>query len=119
MSRTSARMSASVVITMLSLRRPLRDGASLSGCPQVALSAAAAANPDRVFTPAPRRAVEPAVDGIDREALAAQELLPLRHGEPREREDGLDALASHAQDERLALLVPVGPFEDPRLALEP
>src|SRR5579862_8427220 len=77
------------------------------------------ANPDRVFAAAPRLAVEPAVDRVDDEPFFAQQLAPLGHGQPGEREPCLRALAADAQRQRLSLLVPVGALEDARLALEP
>src|SRR5207248_10463115 len=79
----------------------------------------AAADPDRVLAAAPRRAVEPAVDRVDDVTLVAQQLLPLRHREPRERHLRVARLAADAQYQRARLDVPVGALPDARLALEP
>src|SRR3954471_4592794 len=79
----------------------------------------AAADPDGVLAAAPRSTVEPAVDGVDDPALVAQQLLPLRDREPRERHLRLGLRAAHAEDQRARLLVPLGPLPDTRLAFEP
>ena len=65
------------------------------------------------------RAVEPAVDGLDREPLVREQLPPLGDGEPRERHLRLGVAAADAQDQRPRVLVPVGALPDARLALEP
>jgi hypothetical protein len=67
----------------------------------------------------PGAAVEPAVESLDHEPLAAEELAPLADREPGEAELGPGSPAADAQRQPLFALVPVGPLVDPRLALEP
>src|SRR6266545_6297049 len=84
------------------------------------LNAAGAGDPDAVLTARIRSPVEPAVARLDLEAALVEEHSPLGRGEPGERHRRrLAVSAAHREGERPLRGIPVRPFEDPGLALEP
>src|SRR6185503_12620279 len=66
-----------------------------------------------------RAPVEPAVAGLDPEAGALEQVLPLGYRQPGQHHRPPAGLAAHRQGQPALALVPVRALPDPGLALEP
>src|SRR5688500_984870 len=74
---------------------------------------------DHVLVAVVRVAVEPAIHAVDDESRLVEQAEPLGDGEPVEAEGRHGSVRADGERERPRALVPVGPLEDARLALEP
>src|SRR5215210_118925 len=95
-----------------------RDGDENPGH-RATLLGRAAGDPDRVFATGVWPAVEPAVVRLDVEPGRLDQRSPLLRRQPPELQRRLAALAANGQRQRARPRVPLGAFEDARLALEP
>src|SRR5206468_3355646 len=76
-------------------------------------------DPDRVLAALVGPAVEPAVEGFELEARLVQENTPLGRREPGQGHRRRGVATANREGQRSLALVPIGPLEDARLALEP
>src|SRR2546430_8710653 len=76
-------------------------------------------DPHGVFAAVVRTPVEPPVARVHREACFGEQRLPALRLEPPQRHRRFAARAADGERQRLLAAIPLRPFEDARLALEP